>query len=589
MTAGLIITVYMKENIRILTELLRQHGVDMMVVCPGSRNAPMVHHFDACGMKCVPVTDERSAGFYAIGMAQAAAGPVGVCVTSGTALLNLSPAVAEAYYRNVPLVVISADRPQAWIGQLDGQTMPQPGALGCFAGKSVTLPEPAGGIERWHCARLVNEAMLVARRGRPVHINVPVSEPLFDFTINEKPGIRAVRALRNDELSPSAMREIARRFFAARRPMVVVGQTDCLPELGAALNALSEYAVVLHEPLGAGGGAVHFDEVLYCVADNPDYRPDFVIYAGGTVVSKRLKEFIRKADGAETWAISADGEIHDTFMNQTAVIEGDACRIISRLADGIAGRNAAEAATDDAGRGVRTPAETPSVMETAPAGTREFRDRWHAALAGAGRHAAAYEPAYSQMMAVRMFESMLDDLDYDFCVHYANSSAVRLADIYANHYIYVNRGVNGIDGSLSTAAGFSVVCGKMTFCVTGDLSFFYDCNALWNRCLRGNLRILLLNNCGGGIFRMLPGLEASPVRDSHIAAGHHASAHGLCDTHDIGYLSARNADELSHRMETFLYSGTRRPLVFEVFTDADDDVAAVKAYYENGTNGHGNR
>lgn len=550
-----------KENINILTALLRLYGVGKAVVCPGSRNAPIVHNLNACGMRCVPVTDERSAGFYALGMSLAASEPVAVCVTSGTALLNLAPAVAEAYYRHVPLIIISADRPEAWIGQLDGQTLPQPGAFGCFVGKCVTLPEPSDKVQRWHCVRLVNEALTTVQRGRPVHINVPISEPLFDFSVKELPRVRPVRTLRNNDVSSFTIQEIAQRILTAQRPMVVVGQTDCKEELGTALQHISRHAVVLQEPLGANGGTVHFDEMLSSMNDDSDYRPDFILYAGNTVVSKRLKKFLRKTSDAETWAISPDGEIHDTFMSQTTLIEGDACAVLPALASFLDRQ------------------DIPSGMKAEQDSARTFRDRWHNALNETAHHATIHEPRYSQMMAVKLFEEMLDDIDYDFHVHYANSSAVRLACIYAHHYIYVNRGVNGIEGSLSTAAGFSTVCDEMTFCVIGDLSFFYDSNALWNQNLCGNFRILLLNNCCGGIFHQLRGLEASPVRNSYVAAEHHASAHGICDTHDIGYIAAHNADELRGKMETFLYSGTNRPLLFEVFTDAEEDAVAIKDYY----------
>ena len=174
-----------KENVNILTSLLVAHGVRHAVVCPGSRNSPIVHNLTECpDIQCHPVTDERSAGFYALGMCQGCGLPVAVCVTSGTALLNLAPAVAEAWYQHQPLVVISADRPPQWIDQLDGQTLPQPGAFGGFVGKSVSLPEPHDDEIRWYCNRLVNEALLASRWEEvPVHINVPISEPLFDFTV----------------------------------------------------------------------------------------------------------------------------------------------------------------------------------------------------------------------------------------------------------------------------------------------------------------------------------------------------------------------------------------------------------------------
>lgn len=557
----------MNHNIHILTSLLCRHGVDRAVVCPGSRNAPIVHWLsESEDMECYPVTDERSAGFVALGMAQATGKPVAVCVTSGTALLNLAPAVAEAYYQQTPLVVISADRPQMWIGQLDGQTLPQPGALGRFVARSVTLPETADDENLRYCGRLVNEALLAARHPvcRPVHINVPLREPLFDFAASDMPPAKAVALIGCGGASAEQVRRVGDRLTGAERPMIVVGQCAYSRALADALRQLSRRFVVLQEPLSPGAGAVRFDEVIYKIGMSEDYMPDFILYIGGTVVSKRLKKYLRAAAEAETWAVSGDGEIHDTFMTQTAVIEADEVSLLCGLA-AVLSETAAVVSEND-------------VRQIATAD--EFRHRWMAALSAADRHAAVSEPRYSQMQAVRMFETMVDELDYDCHVHYANSSAVRLADIYATHYIYVNRGVNGIEGSLSTAAGFAMACPDMTFCVIGDLSFFYDSNALWNQCLRGNLRILLLNNCCGGIFHQLPGLERSPVRDRLIAAGHHASAHGICDAHDIGYLAAHDADELARHMETFLYSGTHRPLLFEVFTDAEMDAEAIKEYLE---------
>ena len=541
-----------KENINILTALLLAHGVSREVVCPGSRNAPIVHNLYEAGIECHAVTDERSAGFYAIGMALRVCAPVAVCVTSGSALLNLAPAVAEAHYRHLPIVIVSADRPLQWIGQLDGQTLPQDGALGCFVRRCVCIPEPVDNESRWHCGRSVNEALLAMRgdTDAPVHINVPISEPLFDFTVPVLPDVRVVRRLRSASVSPSVLEDVAVRFMSAHRPMIVAGQYGCCDELGRALKSLSNHAVVLQEPLCPGIGCVHFDEVLSAVDEASAYRPDFILYVGGTLVSKRLKAFLRRVADAETWAVSEDGDIHDTFCSQTVVIEGRAADVLAPLA---------------------------AMLEKSECS--EFKFLWQSALNRAAVRAVDFTPRYSQMMVVKMFESMIEEADYDYDVHYANSSAVRLGCMFSGHYIYVNRGVNGIEGSLSAAAGFSAAGDSMTFCVIGDLSFFYDNNALWNGGIGGNLRVLLLNNACGGIFSTLCGLEAGAVRDEYVAGGHRSSAHGICDAHDIGYISARNADELAKNMNTFLYSGTHRPLVFEVFTDAEEDAAAVREYF----------
>ena len=185
------------------------------------------------------------------------------------------------------------------------------------------------------------------------------------------------------------------------------------------------------------------------------------------------------------------------------------------------------------------------------------------------------------MATVRYFESQLDDLDIDLHVHYANSSAIRLACVYAAHRVWCNRGVNGIEGSLSTAAGFSLGTDDMVVCVTGDLSFFYDQNALWNKGLRGNLRVILLNNHCGGIFRTLPGLDASAAADGMVAASHSTEARGICTQNDVGYLKASNMDEMQIGVVTLLTQESERPMVLEVFTDVAEDTRAMKQYFES--------
>ena len=510
-----------KENVNILTALLVAHGIRHAVCCPGSRNSPIVHNLNACpDIQCYPVTDERSAGFYALGMSQALKAPVVVCVTSGTAVLNLAPAVAEAYYQHIPLVVISADRPQAWIDQLDGQTLPQTDALGRFVRKAVSLPEPHNEEEHWYCNRLVNEALLV--RHAPVHINIPISEPLFDYSVAQLPAERKIELLPAD-IANTTLTHVCRMFLQAKRPMLIAGQ-----------------------PMNP-----HLDEAVCLVADNEDYVPDFVLYTGGSIVSKRVKLFLRKAK--ETWAVNETGEVNDTFMNLTHVIQGDGAMVADMVRFN---------------------------LEQQP---HPFVEKWQQLLDKVQQSVAAYEPAYSQMAAVKFFERRQEsgDRSQKFCFHYANSSAIRLANIYAQHPVYCNRGVNGIEGSLSTAAGFSCVTDENVFCVIGDLSVFYDQNALWNRNLRGNLRILLLNNGRGGIFNLLKGLEESPARDQFVAAEHHTSAEGICQQNNITYLKAENLDEMQQSIDTLLYIESERPVLLEVFTDPAEDERVFRDYYKS--------
>ena len=450
-----------------------------------------------------------------MGMAQALKQPVVVCVTSGTALLNLAPAIAEAFYQHIPLVAISADRPQQWIDQLDGQTLPQSDALGRFVKKAVSLPEPRDVEEKWYCNRLVNEALLAAMQGGPVHINVPISEPLFLYDVDKLPVERKIAYVAAD-MSPATLSHVTRMFLSATRPMLISGQP---------MNPL-------------------LDEAVSIVGDDEEYVPDFVLYIGGSIVSKRLKRFLRKAK--ETWVVNNTGEIADTFMNLTHVFQGD-------------------------GEAVADHIRFMMVMEPHP-----FIKKWDDLLARLRLQAESYEPAFSELAAVKYFEHYVGDAE----VHYANSSAIRLANSFAQHPVWCNRGVNGIEGSLSTAAGFSCVTDKRVFCVIGDLSFFYDQNALWNQNLQGNFRILLLNNGCGGIFNMLPGLEQSPARDQYVAAAHHTSAEGICQQNDIVYISASDMPQLHAGIDTLLNIESDRPVLLEVFTDPYDDEQTLKDYYK---------
>lgn len=557
-----------KENVNILTSLLLEYGVSDAVVCPGSRNAPIVHNLSVCeAIRCRPVTDERSAAFYALGLAIATRRPTVVCVTSGSALLNVMPAVAEAAYQHVPLIVISADRPQQWIDQLDGQTIPQSDALGRFVRKAVQLPEPHNDEERWLCRRLVNEAMHLAtcRQGAPVHINVPISEPLFEFNIEQLPQLSRFNNIKRAAIKDASM-DMPDAFHDAKRPMIVIGQLAHGTISHETIRSLSEKYVVMSEPLSNPSYmTIHFDEAIrYIVSDNSSinddeddktaYYPDYVIYVGDTLVSKPARRFLRNAKAPSCLITPDAADIHDPLMTLTDIVECDTDSINALLA---------------------SLCDAPDTDERC-----RFHDRWQSFLDAYAAHADAYAPEYSQMATVKYFEEQLADLDIDICVHYANSSAVRLACIYAQHYIWCNRGVNGIEGSLSTAAGFSLATNDMTVCVIGDLSFFYDQNALWNSNLRGNLRIILLNNRGGGIFRQLPGLSDSPAADDLVMASHENTAQGICTQNDIGYLSAKNMDEMQIGVVTLLTRESERPMLLEVFTDSNDDVKALEKYFK---------
>ena len=536
-----------KENVNILTALLVAHGIKHAVVCPGSRNAPIVHNLnESPAIRCYPVTDERSAGFFALGIAQATDQPVVVCVTSGTALLNVAPAVAEAFYQHQSLIIVSADRPAEWIGQLDGQTIVQPGALAPWVSKTVNLPENS----HWHCNRLVNEALIEATADHNpcVHINVPITEPLFDFSVEQLPAERIIRRYTPASDYDCLPQPLIDDFLQARRPLIVFGQLSPLRFHYEGIDNLFSHVLVLHEALAPFTSVSHFDEVL--AIPNSQLLPDFILYVGDAIVSKRLKHFLRQATDARCWRVSMTGEVEDTFQNLCGMVVGDAEAILQSLNNKLA-----------------------KYKCTSAAERADYRRQWLHLLKEAREKIETEELPWGEAAAVRLFEQQLLHLPPStFHLHYANSTPIRLANRYAQgHPVWCNRGTNGIDGTLSTAAGFSAALSPLTthhspltFCVIGDLSFFYDQNALWNQNIRGNLRILLLNNGHGAIFDQLPGLNQSPVSRTFVAGEHPVTAEGICQQNDIYYQQANDMEELQQGLTLLLKEEWARPMLLEV-------------------------
>jgi 2-succinyl-5-enolpyruvyl-6-hydroxy-3-cyclohexene-1-carboxylate synthase len=349
---------------------------------------------------------------------------------------------------------------------------------------------------------------------------------------------------------------MAADFFRGKKLMVVLGQLT--PEVVGnsleAIEALKRVAVVLQEKLADDdiGPAQPIDEVLKMIGEDETYRPDHLIYIGGTIVSKRLRQFLRECKCKMSIVVNGIDEFCDTFMHTTDMIQGLPEDVIGIFAN-----------------------ETEGVKK------RDFVTLWDKAFDKALAIRKTFKPRFSQMLAVKAFHEKMREEAVDGELFYGNSSAVRLGNIFSDQYIYVNRGVNGIEGSLSTAVGYAIAHQEEedVYCVIGDLSFFYDQNALWNESLPPNLSILLLNNGGGGIFHQLPGLERSPYRDSAIAAQHTTSAEGICQTHDIVYLSARNEEELDKSLDK-LFNSEEGPVLLEVFTNAEEDTQALKDYYQ---------
>lgn len=527
-----------KKNILQLVALMQAHGIKDVVLCPGSRNAPLVHAFSHLdGFRCHAVTDERSAGFFAIGLALGSGHPAAVCVTSGSAMVNVHPACAEAFYQGVPLVVVSADRPASWIGQMDGQTMPQHNAFGSMVRCSVTLPEVHTSEDEWHVNRLVNEALLACRHHGfgPVHINVPISEPLYEFTSERLPEVRVIKRLVNgcDDMTcvGADAKNVSRR-------LLILGQStigECVDT--HLLQCLSRHFVIVAEHLSnvCDGLIVlrNVDGLLGDInqhpADEQDaFCPQLVVTMGGHIISKQLKRFLRCHRPEEHWHVSADGRVADLFMCQTQAIESGTNTFLQQLAD------AFEA-------------------EPQSSATQDYIARWHG-LAHASYEA---ETASEHELAERSVEVLLSSLPHGAVLHLANSSAVRYAQRFAldaSVTVCCNRGINGIEGSMSSAVGYAASNPlRPNFLVIGDLSFFYDQNALWNTRLPQNLHILLLNSGGGRIFDTLPVPRDERTR-SFVCATHTTRAQQACMQYGLKYMTAHDELTLRTQIDEFVKS-----------------------------------
>ncbi|MDR1201582.1 MAG: 2-succinyl-5-enolpyruvyl-6-hydroxy-3-cyclohexene-1-carboxylic-acid synthase [Tannerellaceae bacterium] len=551
-----------KKNVLQLIALLKAHGIRQIVLSPGSRNSPLVHSFAVDSFfTCHVVVDERSAGFYAIGIILHTGEPTAVCCTSGTAALNLSPSVAEAFYQQLPLLVITADRPAAWIGQRAGQTLPQPGMYNTLVRKSVQLPEINIPEDEWYCNRLINEALaeLNHHTPAPIHINIPLSEPLFNYTAAALPEVRSIRRyLPNVNIEEVMAKEgFTTRFQKHAKRMILVGQLwQQTEEIRVLVEKLSKEkdCIILCECLSnihSPHVICDFDSLLYALPkeEQKRYAPDLLITFGGHIVSKRIKQFLQTNKPKEHWHISPSGEIIDLYQSLTHSIETDISVFLNYVA---------------------------SCSSTEKDKEKPYASFWKNArkelpLGSIGE--------FSDLLVVKEW---LEAIPENASIHLANSSSVRLAQLFPfkkGVTVYCNRGTSGIDGCMSTAVGYAAVSGRQTFLLIGDLAFFYDMNGLWNRQLTKNLRILLNNNGGGEIFYALPGLNKSEALETYISASHQTQAKAWAEATGFTYLSAANTKELKDTMPVFTGNKGDKPILLEVFTSMKKNTDILRNYY----------
>lgn len=544
-----------KKNVLETVALFKAFGIQQIVLSPGSRNAPLIQTFSSDPFfKCHLIVDERNAAFYALGIIQRLQEPVAVCCTSGSALLNFAPAVSEAFYQRLPLVVLSADRTAEWIGQMDGQTIPQYGIFGSLVKKSVQLPEGKDESELWYCNRLINEVLIActANRKGPVHINIPLAEPLFDYSQTVLPKVRKINYLAPQKYINAEY--YLQKWKCNKRKMIVVGQMNYTPNLVSTLEKLVEQTncIVLSECL-SNCNSSHFisnaDALLSCLSDDnkKEFAPDLIISLGGHIVSKRLKHFLRQHKPTEHWLISETSEVEDVFQSLTEIIETEEVLFFQSLLELIENES-----------------------------DKSFQELWQ------NLSQQVKDPdtdSYSDIYTVGQF---LKGLPQNSHLHVANSSSIRnvqLFDLDNSLHVYCNRGTNGIESTMPSTIGFSAVHEGITYLIIGDLSFFYGLNALWNIEHIKNLRILLINNSGGGIFYLLPKLNESSSLERFVAAEHQATAEKWADAAGLKYLSSVDEKEFEAALNSFMDEDVEQSILFEVHTDIQVNKKVFQEYY----------
>ncbi len=544
-----------KKHIQQLAALLAAKEILDIIISPGSRNGALVQTLLADGrFNCYNLVDERSAAYFALGIAQAKKQPVALLCSSGTASLNYAPAIAEAFYQQVPLVVLTADRPKYWINQLEAQCIDQQGIYQNFVAHEITLPLGESKEEISWANREINQCLNTAKQYRkPVHINFPLEEPLYEFVNEELPThIRHIPlTLNTPSLTVEKVELLLNKLNLSHEILILVGQM--LPEEGLSdlLDLFADMvgATILAEPLAnipATSSISNFDTLLASLPANEmeNLRPDILITIGGQFVSKRIKQFIRQYQPEEHWHIAENTHYADTYWSLSDVIPLPPKSFFETMLS----------AFYDVEMGFKLQSPYRMLWQELSQQTHERFEKATASL---------------DFTDMRVHQILKTHLPTGSIVHYGNSASVRYGLLQPSRAgsCFANRGTSGIDGSLSTAVGFASTSADLNTVILGDLSFFYDSNALWNNDIPTNLRIIVINNGGGNIFGLIPGPNKSSAFKKHFIAEHAFKAKGIAQTFGIDYLSANNESELNTALNELFKPKQRRACLLEVFTN----------------------
>ncbi|RKS14417.1 2-succinyl-5-enolpyruvyl-6-hydroxy-3-cyclohexene-1-carboxylic-acid synthase [Flavobacterium sp. 120] len=543
-----------------IIEICLSKGITTIIISPGSRNAPLTIGFVSNpAFQCYSIADERAAAFFALGIAQQTKQPVVLVCTSGSALLNYYPAFAEAFYSQIPLIVISADRPQSKIDIGDGQTIRQENVFENHSLYNANLQEDVSATNDLKINEAINTA--IAQKG-PVHINAPFEEPLYETVSELSVEVNTIASANvTQTISIEDVSEFATIWNNSTKKMILVGvnEPNTINEKIIDSFAKDESVVVLTETTSN----LHHDTFIsnidtiitpFTHDDFENFRPEILVTFGGMIVSKRIKAFLRKYKPKHHWHIDS-WRAYDTFGALTNHFEVNPNVFFDVF---LPLTNATESnyfKQLDAVKALRK-LKSDIYLDKIP-----FSD-------------------------FKVFEKVIQCLPTNTQLQISNSSAIRYAqliDVHPSIEVYCNRGTSGIDGSTSTAIGAAVSSygrdEKQTVFITGDIGFLYDSNALWNNYIPKNFKIILINNGGGGIFRILPGHEESPVFNTFFETSHCLTAEHLAKMYGFEYNIASDEASLATSL-TALYAQNEKPSILEIFTPTLENDSILLQYFK---------
>jgi 2-succinyl-5-enolpyruvyl-6-hydroxy-3-cyclohexene-1-carboxylate synthase len=545
------------QHIVDLVEICRLKGIHDVVVSPGSRNSPLIKLFaNDKSFHLHSIVDERSAGFYGLGISLSTQIPVALICTSGTAVLNYGPALAEAYYQHVPLIAITADRPEELIDQQDNQTIRQKSIFRNYIKDSFSIHLPVESIAELEIQHsFINEIINTSIEGikGPVHINVPIPEPM-NVDLPKPFKIKVISE--SKKIEPLIYYEIITAWRKAKKRMVLCGQNSVDEKLNDLLKqlAIQNQTVVLAEPISniKGENIISGIEQMMLIVESDNstkYKPDILLSMGGPVVSKQLKLWLQKQPNLKHFRISEVEDHIDTYHNLISSVIGKPADILVEL-----------------------------LHESKTSGN-SFVVNWkNASIFSFQKHQEFLVTApYSDL---KVFNIIMNNLPQGCALHFGNSSSVRYGQLFDSSGcsgVFSNRGVSGIDGCLSTAAGFASQSDQINFVIMGDLSFLYDSNGLWNRNLSPNLRIVVINNQGGGIFRLIPGNYEQDFFEEFIEAYHPVNLEKLVNAFGVNYYSCNNQEDLMNIFNEFIQSKTG-PALLEINTPRLENALVYAEY-----------